>query len=104
MTIEEQKWEIIKEISENKMPCGRVSILNPIIIDELAMLKELETLNASLPIKKDKDKQTIIEDKINSIKKQLKHCKNPMENKKLNQELNALYKEKKKQKKYQEKK
>lgn len=40
-----------------------------------------------------------IEDEIRSIKKQLKHCKNPMQSKQLNQKLNALYKEKKKQKK-----
>ena len=40
-----------------------------------------------------------IEDEIRSIKKQLKHCKNPMQSKQLNQKLNVLYKEKKKQKK-----
>lgn len=40
-----------------------------------------------------------IEDEIRSTKKQLKHCKNPMQSKQLNQKLNALYKEKKKQKK-----
>ena len=40
--------------------------------------------------------QPSIEDEIRSIKKQLKHCKNPMQIKQLNQRLNILYKEKKK--------
>ena len=32
---------------------------------------------------------------ISSLKKRIKYCKNPMEKKKLQQELNALYKEQK---------
>ena len=55
----------------------------------LADMWEQELLNNPPPI----------EDEIRSIKKQLKHCKNPMQSKQLNQNLNALYKEKKKQKK-----
>lgn len=35
---------------------------------------------------------------ISSIKKRIKYCKNPMEKKKLQQELNALYKEQKRRK------
>lgn len=35
---------------------------------------------------------------ISSLKKRIKHCKNPMEKKKLQQELNALYKEQKRRK------
>lgn len=37
--------------------------------------------------------------KISSLKKRIKYCKNPMEKKKLQQELNVLYKEQKKHKK-----
>lgn len=36
---------------------------------------------------------------ISSLKKRIKYCKNPMEKKKLQQELNVLYKEQKKHKK-----
>ena len=35
---------------------------------------------------------------ISSLKKRIKYCKNPMEKKKLQQELNALYKEQKRRK------
>lgn len=35
------------------------------------------------------------EEKISSLKKRIKHCKNHMERKKLQQELNVLYKERK---------
>ena len=35
---------------------------------------------------------------ISTLKKRIKYCKNPMEKKKLQQELNALYKEQKKRK------
>ena len=35
---------------------------------------------------------------ISSLKKKIKYCKNPMEKKKLQQELNALYKEQKRRK------
>lgn len=34
-------------------------------------------------------------DNVSSLKKRIKYCKNPMEKKKLQQELNALYKEQK---------
>ena len=36
---------------------------------------------------------TIPQPDISSLKKRIKYCKNPMEKKKLQQELNALYKE-----------
>lgn len=35
---------------------------------------------------------------VSSLKKRIKYCKNPMEKKKLQQELNALYKEQKRRK------
>ena len=38
---------------------------------------------------------TIPQSDISSLKKRIKYCKNPMEKKKLQQELNALYKEQK---------
>lgn len=37
-------------------------------------------------------------DDVSSLKKRIKYCKNPMEKKKLQQELNALYKEQKRRK------
>ena len=37
-------------------------------------------------------------DNVSSLKKRIKYCKNPMEKKKLQKELNALYKEQKRRK------
>ena len=39
---------------------------------------------------------TTKEEKISSLKKKIKHCKNHMERTKLEQELNSLYKKRKK--------
>ena len=50
--------------------------------------KMSDLLNQELPSQSD----------IPSIKKRIKYCKNPMEKKKLQQELNALYKEQKRRK------
>ena len=46
----------------------------------------------------DKSTFTIPQPDISSLKKRIKYCKNPMEKKKLQQELNALYKEQKRRK------
>ena len=42
-----------------------------------------------------KEKETTVEDKIKMLKKELKHCKSPLERKQIQQELNILYKERK---------
>ena len=129
MTVEEQKWELLKTVTEKKdsvdfsnhyidtdtiiedfrktlskelelhrrlfITTGYGLTSGVLFYDEAAMRGDWDKLNNCVV------KEESIDNKIASIKKQLKHCKNPMENKKLNQELNALYKEKKK-KKYQE--
>ena len=46
----------------------------------------------------DKSTFTIPQPDISSLKKRIKYCKNPMEKKMLQQELNALYKEQKRRK------
>ena len=90
--------EIDKEIEQQLCNCSYGTRCT-FAIDEAAMLKlsDIDDL-----VNKPLEEQTI-DNKIASVKKQLKHCKNPMQNKKLNQELNVLYKEKKKQRKFQEK-
>lgn len=45
-----------------------------------------------------KVKNENVKDNVSSLKKRIKYCKNPMEKKKLQQELNALYKEQKRRK------
>lgn len=57
------------------------------IIDKLNKLKYLAE-DAGQDVKTD----------ISSLKKRIKYCKNPMEKKQLQQELNALYKEQKRRK------
>lgn len=47
---------------------------------------------------KSKEQNEITKDNIPSLKKRIKYCKNPMEKKKLQQELNTLYKEQKRRK------
>lgn len=47
---------------------------------------------------KPKEQNENVKDNVSSLKKRIKYCKNPMEKKKLQQELNALYKEQKKRK------
>lgn len=47
---------------------------------------------------KPKEQNEITKDNIPSLKKRIKYCKNPIEKKKLQQELNALYKEQKRRK------
>ena len=42
---------------------------------------------------KPKEQNENVKDNVSSLKKRIKYCKNPMEKKKLEQELNALYKE-----------
>lgn len=44
------------------------------------------------------NKDLLLQPDISSLKKRIKYCKNPMEKKKLQQELNALYKEQKRRK------
>lgn len=43
-------------------------------------------------------KENTLQENISNLKKQLKYCKNPMEKKKLEKQLNELYKERKKKK------
>lgn len=47
---------------------------------------------------KPKEQNEITKDNIPSLKKRIKYCKNPMEKKKLQQKLNALYKVQKRRK------
>ena len=44
------------------------------------------------------NEESLSQPDISSLKKRIKYCKNPMEKKKLQQELNALYKEQKRRK------
>ena len=72
--------EIIKNISDRF--CNDNSVFS-------------EKIEVSDSYCKPKEQNDNTKDNISSLKKRIKYCKNPMEKKKLQQELNALYKEQK---------
>lgn len=69
------------------------SMLNQFCNDSSVFSEEIGDLYC-----KPKEQNEIAKDNISSLKKRIKYCKNPMEKKKLQQELNALYKEQKRRK------
>lgn len=96
------KEEVIKRLSEtldeqyenlfNKI--NSITHAEPVSIEDMSrwlndMLRKSES---------NSDINHSNKDAISGLKKRIKYCKNPMEKKKLQQELNALYKERKRNK------
>ena len=67
------------------------------ILNEEARISALVGTNSFITIIDESTFEPSKED-ISSLKKRIKYCKNPMEKKQLQQELNALYKEQKRRK------
>lgn len=70
---------------------------NNIIIDDLIDILNKQNMEWN-DILKDSNIYQYKSDDISALKKRIKYCKNPMEKKKLEQELNLLYKKKKRRK------
>lgn len=70
---------------------------NNIIIDDLIDILNKQSIEWN-NILKDSNIYQYRSDDISALKKRIKYCKNPMEKKKLEQELNLLYKKKKRRK------
>lgn len=67
---------------------------NNIIIDDLVEILNKQSTDWNGILNGSNIMQSKSDD-ISSLKKRIKYCKNPMEKKKLEQELNSLYKKKK---------
>lgn len=89
--------EIIKDEEEYiKMEQMKVLGLNEEILNCRSALTLLEELNKMFS---EIDTEIIDTESISNLKKRIKYCKNPMERKQLEQRLNVLYKEQKKEEK-----
>lgn len=77
-------FESVSKINKFRKDAGLLESINPFGLEDMSELfRELSTI--------DDIKPTIPE-----LKKRIKYCRNPMEKKKLQQELNQAYKEQKK--------
>ena len=89
--------EIIKAEEEYiKMEQMKVLGLNEEILNCRSALTLLEELNKMFS---EIDTEIIDTESISNLKKRIKYCKNPMEQKQLEQRLNVLYKEQKRKRK-----
>lgn len=86
--IEARKKEY-KDLLEKEYKDLKVELQGDWLEDLLKTVKESDLLE-DLALVPEPPKQDI-----STLKKRIKYCKNPMEKKKLDQELNALYKEQK---------
>lgn len=69
------------------------SMINQFCNDNSVFSEEIGDLYRESKVKNEN-----VKDNVSSLKKRIKYCKHPMEKKKLQQELNALYKEQKRRK------
>lgn len=75
--------EAVSKINKIREDAGLLEVINPFSLENMSELfKELSTIDDIKP-------------NIPELKKRIKYCRNPMEKKKLQRELNQAYKEQK---------
>lgn len=97
LDIDYERFKIIAEIIASETGVSYSAAVNEAIKSEAPMLSKLIS-NLSDEEFITLSSNIIPEPSIDQLKRQIKHCKNPMELKQLNRQLNEAYKDKKRKK------